>query len=54
MGFWFNEKDNDKTVWEHTVGKHTPDSIKQEAVRELKDRGFNAKEIEDYQLKYED
>lgn len=54
MGFWFDEKDDNKTVWEHTVGKHTPDSIRHEAEQELLNRGFSRKEISDYQMEHDD
>ncbi|WP_154532898.1 hypothetical protein [Inconstantimicrobium porci] len=54
MGFWFNEKDTDKDVFENSVGKHTPNSIKQEARQELRQRGYSNRPIDDYAFEHDD
>lgn len=52
MGFWFDEKDDNKTLLQHTLDG-TPDSIRQEAERELIERGFSKDYIFDYQCKHD-
>lgn len=47
MGYWFDEKDDNKCLLNH-LGDGTPDSIRLEAEKELKKRGFS----EDYIFQY--
>ena len=54
MGFWFDKKDSDKDVFENSVGKYTPDSIKQEARQELRKRGYSDRQINNYAWEHDD
>lgn len=54
MGFWFSYKDSDEVCFEHCVGKHTPDSIREEAKMELRQRGYTIQQIDKYILEHED
>jgi len=44
MSYWSFSDDSDQTCFDH-LSKHTPDSIKDEARRELQDRGYSDSEI---------
>ena len=47
MGFWGFEKDSDKTCFDH-LDKRTPDSIREEAQKELIKRGYSKDFVENY------
>lgn len=42
---WFDEKDDERTIKNHLSDKHCPDSIKQDARREMKERGYSKEKI---------
>lgn len=44
---WFNDKDSLDTIHNHLDEKHTPDSIREDAERELRDRGYDDKNIKE-------
>jgi len=44
MGYWFDDNDTLETLKNHLC-RRTPDSIRQEAEMELKNRGFSDEEI---------
>lgn len=50
MSIWRFEYDPDKVCFDH-LGKHVPDSIKEEAKTELKRRGYNDKTIQEEEWK---
>ena len=50
MGFWEFEKESDATCFDH-LGKYTPDSIKEEAKQELRNRGYSEEKIREEEWK---
>lgn len=53
MGYGY-EDFSDKQVLDNAVGKHTPDSIKESARRELVDRGYSKREVDRYVWEHDD
>jgi hypothetical protein len=47
---WFDERDDIKTILFH-LGSRTPDSIREDAVRELRKRGWSEERIAEEEWK---
>lgn len=45
MGYWFDEKDSDNDCLRHIGDDKIPQSIQEDAARELRDRGYSEKVI---------